>query len=61
MVLYERADCKLIVGDTIDSGAYQQHFGVCSLDNCPLTPNTEQQDLNLNGIGDVCENTPLLC
>jgi len=30
--------------------------GVCSdVDNCPEMPNTDQADVNLNGIGDACE------
>lgn len=34
----------------------QEHVdGVCSLDNCPFVINDTQNDLNLNNIGDSCE------
>ncbi len=55
MIKYERADCQLIPGDNVDAEVYKQHFGICSLDNCPLSTNAPQSDLNLNGIGDSCE------
>ena len=55
MVYYERPDCKLIVGDNIDQPRYSAHFWICSLDNCPIEVNTDQDDLNANGIGDICE------
>ena len=57
MIKYERADCKLILGENMDTPLYKQHFGICSLDNCPLISNASQSDLNLNGIGDSCEET----
>lgn len=27
-----------------------------SCDNCPLEPNTDQNDINQNGVGDACDN-----
>lgn len=55
LIRYERADCKLIPGENVDEQRYTQHFGVCSLDNCPLVSNADQSDLNANGKGDSCE------
>ena len=31
------------------------------LDNCPATPNPDQQDSNSNGVGDACEAQSLTC
>jgi hypothetical protein len=28
-----------------------------SLDNCPITPNPDQEDLDGNGVGDLCATT----
>lgn len=56
IMIYEKEDCQFSVGENVNSQLYQQHFGVCSLDNCPFISNSEQRDLNANGIGDVCEH-----
>ena len=61
MILYEREDCKLIIGENVDTKRYQQHFWVCSLDNCPFAPNKDQIDINLNGVGDQCEEWKSSC
>ena len=61
MILYEKSDCSLIVGDNVDEELYLKHFGICSLDNCPFGYNPDQSDLNLNGIGDICESNLQIC
>ena len=61
MILYERDDCKLIIGENVDKRRYQQHFWVCSLDNCPFNANKDQIDINLNGVGDQCEEWKSSC
>ncbi|MDR0651053.1 MAG: thrombospondin type 3 repeat-containing protein [Candidatus Peribacteria bacterium] len=35
---------------------FKKHIGVCTLDNCPFTSNSDQIDINNTGIGDVCED-----
>ncbi len=55
LVTKERADCKLVVWENVDQKIYDKHFWICSLDNCPFRPNSDQADLNLNGIWDMCE------
>lgn len=51
----ESADCSLHA-DNLDIELLNKHFGVCSLDNCPFSPNQDQKDLNHNGRGDSCES-----
>lgn len=55
MINYEKDDCSLIPWENVNQNLYQQHFGICSLDNCPFVYNKDQADLNNNGIWDVCE------
>lgn len=55
MVIKENSDCSLVPGDNVNLNLYNQHFGVCSLDNCPFDANPDQADLNANGVWDVCE------
>ena len=41
----------------INTELLKDHFNnICSLDNAPYTPNTQQLDLNNNGIGDAMED-----
>lgn len=61
MVSFEREDCAFVVGENIDKPRYEEHFGICDLDNCPLAANQEQTDLNANGVGDQCEIKEPLC
>ena len=61
LIQYEKADCSLIPGENVNHNIYQQHFWVCSLDNCPFVYNKDQADLNNNGIWDACENQAPKC
>ena len=55
LVTKERWDCKLVVWENVDKTLYEKHFWICSLDNCPFRPNSDQTDLNVNGVWDACE------
>ncbi|MDR0859505.1 MAG: thrombospondin type 3 repeat-containing protein [Candidatus Peribacteria bacterium] len=55
LIQYEKADCSYD-SENIDEEILRKHFGVCSLDNCPFALNSDQVDLNNNGIGDLCES-----
>lgn len=55
LVIRENVDCSLVPGDNVNMNLYNQHFWVCSLDNCPLESNPDQIDLNANGVWDSCE------
>jgi hypothetical protein len=48
-----RAGVPVTVGDSDDDGVLNDQ------DNCPGIPNPDQQDSNLNGIGDACETADL--
>ena len=61
LIKYEKSDCSLIPGENVNQNLYQQHFGVCALDNCPFVYNKDQADLNNNGIWDVCEELTPKC
>ena len=61
LIQYEKPDCSLIPGENVNHNIYQQHFWVCSLDNCPFVYNKDQADLNNNGIWDACENQAPKC
>lgn len=50
LIKYEKSDCSFIPGENVNQNLYQQHFGVCALDNCPFVYNKDQADLNNNGI-----------
>ncbi len=55
LVLKEREDCRLVVWENVDETIYNKHFWICSLDNCPFRANSDQMDLNVNWIWDICE------
>ncbi len=55
LVTKEREDCKFIIGENVDETLYNKHFWICSLDNCPFRANSNQADLNVNWIWDICE------
>ena len=50
MIIKDNSDCSLVPGDNVNLNLYNQHFGVCSLDNCPFDANPDQADLNANGV-----------
>lgn len=50
LILFEKPSCELVLGENVNANLYRQHFGVCSLDNCPFAKNIDQTDANTNGI-----------
>jgi hypothetical protein len=56
LIKYENADCSYD-GNNINQEILRKHIGVCNLDNCIFTSNSNQLDLNNNGRGDVCEDS----
>ena len=54
IILYENKDCSIGVNN-INSEILRKELVVCSLDNCPFAANSDQSDLNNNGIGEICE------
>ncbi|MDR2416022.1 MAG: thrombospondin type 3 repeat-containing protein [Candidatus Peribacteria bacterium] len=55
MISSEKADCSYDA-DNVNGEVLKKHIGVCTLDNCPFTSNSNQADINNTGIGDVCES-----
>mgnify|MGYP002527340255 CR=1 FL=1 len=55
LIVYENKDCSIWV-ENINSELLKKQLWVCSLDNCPFTPNSNQSDLNNNWIWEVCES-----
>jgi hypothetical protein len=56
LIREEPKDCIYSPGSFV-LGVLQEHFSkTCSLDNCPSTSNPDQSDLNVDGIGDVCDH-----
>lgn len=65
LVMFENKDCSIVTDPTLVQSnpvkvmnvnldlLKQQYQGVCSLDNASFTPNTNQFDLNQDGIGDA--------
>ena len=56
IVSSENSDCS-IDSRNINYNLFKKSLWVCSLDNCPFDANSDQQDLNNNWIGDVCEKS----
>ncbi len=52
-ILFENDDCSF--SWNINKGVLNDHIEwVCSIDNCPFVSNTDQIDLNNDGLWDVC-------
>ena len=56
IITKENKDCS-INADNIDKTLFKKQIGVCSLDNCPFNTNSDQSDLNNNGVWEVCESS----
>ena len=57
LVLFDNPDCS-IDERNINHDLLREHIQwICTLDNCPFTQNPNQEDLNRNGIGDICEES----
>ena len=55
IITRENKDCS-IDSNNIKSDLFQQQFWICSLDNCPFNPNSDQTDLNNNWVWDICDD-----
>lgn len=64
IINYENNNCKISFSDfddkellnQISTENFTKHFKwICSLDNAPFIPNSNQEDINLNGVWDVME------
>ena len=59
IIKYEKNDCSYN-DDNLNVQRLQQEFDLAKnwqdIDNCPFKVNSDQIDLNKNGIGDKCEN-----
>ena len=58
IITKENADCS-INSQNINYEIFRKEFWVCSLDNCPFQINSDQSDLNNNGIGEACDSNSL--
>lgn len=55
LVLFDNDNCS-INEENINYELMDEHLqGICTLDNCPFTPNNNQEDRDRSGIGDLCE------
>ena len=55
LIKFENPDCS-IDERNINPEILKSQIWVCSLDNCPFSVNLQQEDINNNWIGDVCED-----
>lgn len=57
LIVREPTNCAYTFND-INPSVLKEHFWwSCRLDNCPLIINTNQQDINRDGKGDVCQDS----
>ena len=54
IIKYENLDCS-ITSENINWDIFLSHKNVCSLDNCPISANESQLDVNNNWFGDACD------
>jgi len=55
VITQESLDCS-ISSENVDLDLLRKHLnGVCLLDNCPFVINSDQLDINLDFVGDLCE------
>lgn len=56
VVLFDNENCE-INEENINHELLNEHTKwICTLDNCPITINANQEDANRDGIGDICED-----
>ena len=57
LVLFDNDNCS-IDGENINHDLLQEQLQwVCLLDNCPFTINSDQEDRDRSGIGDICQDS----
>jgi hypothetical protein len=56
LILFEQEDCRIDRTNINPETLALHQQGLCTLDNCPFLSNSDQRDINLNMIGDVCED-----
>lgn len=56
LIFFEYEDCRIDQWNINPEVLAEHHKWLCNLDNCPFTSNPDQLDLNVNFIGDVCED-----
>ena len=55
IIKYENSDCS-ITTDNINYDIFLSHKNICSLDNCPISDNLMQLDVNNNWFWDSCDS-----
>lgn len=57
LVLFDNNSCSINTENINHDLLQEQIQWVCLLDNCPFTINSDQEDRDRSGIGDICEET----